>query len=230
MATSPPAPKQWQLTKIETITSYESWRQNLIYVLSLDKNFVPSLDATWQKQTAAKPRRGLTNDGTAVPEAQRLTAAQKNAHLNLLLGQIANFCPVISRNSIVKNSTSLNDIWQNIRQHYGFQSTRAHFLVLAGIHLQPDERPEGLFQRLMAFFEDNLLSVHGGLAHHGDQVTADEDLSPTLENTVVVLWLQLIHPGLPLLVKQKYGSELRNKTLASFKAEISQALGFLLDE
>ena len=82
----------------------------------------------------------------------------------------------------------------------------------------------------MAFFEDNLLSVHGGLTHHGVQATVDEDLSPTLENTVVVLWLQLIHPGLPLLVKQKYGSELRNKTLASLKPEISQALGSLLDE
>ena len=82
----------------------------------------------------------------------------------------------------------------------------------------------------MAFFEDNLLSVHGGLTHHGDQATADGDLSPTLKNTVVVLWLQLIHPGLPLLVKQKYGSELRNKTLASLKPEISQALGSLLDE
>ena len=169
MAASPRAPKQWQLTKIETITSYESWRQNLIYVLSLDKNFVRFLDATWQKQTAANPRWGLTDDGTAIPEAQRLTAAQKNAHLDLLLGQIANFCPVISRNSIVKHSTSLNDIWQKIRQHYGFQSTGAHFLDLASIRLQPDERPEDLFQRLMAFFEDNLLSVHRGLTHHGDQ-------------------------------------------------------------
>ena len=151
MAASPRAPKQWQLTKIETISSYESWRQNLIYVLSLDKNFVPFLEATWQKQTAVNPRRGLTNDGSAVPEAQRLTDAQKNAHLDLLLGQIANFCTVISRNSIVKHSISPNDIWQKIRQHYGFQSTGAHFLDLASKRLQPDERPEDLFQLLMAF-------------------------------------------------------------------------------
>ena len=128
MAASPRAPKQWQLTKIETIISYESWRQNLIYVLSLDKIFVRFLDATLQKQTAANPRRSLTDDGTAIPEAQRLTAAQKNAHLDLLLGQIANICPVISRNSIVKHSTSLNDIWQKIRQHYVFQSPGAQFL------------------------------------------------------------------------------------------------------
>ena len=158
------------------------------------------------------------------------TAAQKNAHLDLLNRQIANFCPVISRNSIFKHSTSLNDIWQKIRQHYGFQSSGVHFLNLASIPLQPDEQPEDLFQRLMAFFEDNLLSVHGSLTHHGDQVTAKEDLSPTLENTVVFLWLQSIHPGLPLLVKQKYGSALCNNTLASLKPEISQAVGSLLDE
>ena len=98
------------------------------------------------------------------------------------------------------------------------------------INFQTAERPEDLFQRLMAFFEDNLLAVNGGLTHHGEQVTADEDLSPSLENTIVVLWLQLIHPGLPLLVKQKYGSELHNKILASLKPEISQALSSLLDE
>ena len=147
MAASPRAPKQWQLTKIENISSYESWRQNLIYVLSLDKNFVPFLEVTWQKQTAVNPRRGLTN----VPEAQRLTAAQKNAHLDLQLGQIANFCPVISRNSIVKHSISPNDIWHKIRQDHGFQSTGVHFLDLASIRLQPDERPKDLFQLLMAF-------------------------------------------------------------------------------
>ena len=73
-------------------------------------------------------------------------------------------------------------------------------------------------------------SVHGGLTHHGVQATADEDLSPTLEKNVVVLRLQLIHPGLPLLVRQKYGSELCNKTLASLKPEISQALCYLLDQ
>ena len=82
----------------------------------------------------------------------------------------------------------------------------------------------------MAFFDNNFLSVHGSLTHHGDQVTADDDLSPTLENTVIVLWLQLIHSSLSLLVKQMYGSKLCNKTLASLKPEISQALGSVLDK
>ena len=230
MTSTPRAPKQWKLTKDETINSFESWRQNLLYGFSQEKIFAPFLETTWQKKTATNPHRGLQDDGSSVPEAKRLTATQKNTHLELLLGQIANFCPIVSRSSIIKNSVSLNDVWQKIRLHYGFQSTGAHFLDLSNIHLSPDERPEDLYQRLMAFFEDNLLTVGGGISHQGETISTDEDLTPTLENTIVFLWLQLINPGLPQLVKQKYGSELRNKSLASLKPEISQALSSLLDE
>ena len=226
------APKQWQLTKSETITSFESWRQNLMYCLSLDNSFNMFLaeGATWLKKNSTNPLRGLHDDGEDIARANRKTAIQKNTILDLLLGQIANYCPVIARNTIVKGSTSLNDIWQKIRQHYGFQSSGSHFLDLVHIRLETDERPEDLFQRLSAFFEDNLLMQAGSITHHGEQPPIDEDLSPTLENTIVLLWLQLIHPGLPQLVKQKYGAELRNKTLASIKPEISQALSSLLDE
>ena len=64
-----------------------------------------------------------------------------------MLGQIANFCPVISRNTIVKNSTPVKSIWQAIRAQYGFQSTGANFLDFANIKLDVDECPEDLFQR-----------------------------------------------------------------------------------
>ena len=230
MAASIRAPKQWQLTKHETVTSFESWRQNLVYTLQLDKKFTQFIDSTWQKKTATNPTRGLTDDAAPVPQEARLTAVQKSAVLDLMLGMVANYCTVISRNSIVKQSISLKHVWQLIREHYGFQVSGAHFLDLSDIKLLPDERPEDLYQRLMAFFEDNLLTTDGHVTHHGDAITIDEDITPALENTIVVMWLQLVNPGLPRLVKQKYGSELRNKSLASLKTEISQAIPSLLDE
>ena len=151
------APKQWSLTKQETITSFEAWRQNLQYTLSLDPNFAGFLvdDVTWLKKTNAQPLRGFQNDGEDVAEANRRTAAQKCTHLELMLGQIANYCQVISRNTIVKNSTSIKSIWQSIRSHYGFQSTGGHFLDFNNIHLEPNERPEDLYQQLTSFVEDN---------------------------------------------------------------------------
>ena len=47
---------------------------------------------------------------------------------------------------------------------------------------------------------------------------------------VVLTWLKLIHTDLPALVKQRYGTELRSKTLASLKPKISQSLDSLLEE
>ena len=69
---------------------------------------------------------------------------------------MANDCPIISRNTIVKNSTSLAEIWQTIRLHFGFQSSGANFLDFNDIRLQDDEEPEDLYQRLVAFLEDLL--------------------------------------------------------------------------
>ena len=231
MASTHRAPKQWCLSKSETINSFENWRQNLLYTLSLDSNFAPFLveGITWGKKTKTEPLRGFTDDGEDVAEASRLTAQQKVNFLELMLGQIANYCPIISRNTLVKNSTSIQSIWNTIRQHFGFQITGAHFIDFAEIHLEPNERPEDLYQRLMAFVEDILLKANS-LSHHGDLITEDEELTPSLENFVVLTWLKLIHPELPKLVKQRYGTELRSRTLASIKPEVSQALNSLLDE
>ena len=219
------APTQWCLTKHETINTFENWKQNLIYTLSLDVNFAEFIatDAQWQKKTAARPDRGLAGNNDA-------TTQQRVYSLELMLGQIANYCPVISRNTIVKNSTNLSTIWQTIRLHYGFQSTGSHFIDFVDIYLQPDERPEDLYQRLVAFVEDNLLQRDSQILHHGDVTTVDEELSPSLENMIVLTWLRLINTALPKLVKQRYGTELRTRTLSSIKPEISQALDSLLDE
>lgn len=42
-------------------------------------------------------------------------------------------------------------------------------------------------------------------------------MPPTVENLIVLTWLRLIKPSLPQLVKQRYGTELRARTLASIK-------------
>ena len=200
--------------KHETITSFEAWRQNLQYMLSLDKIFAPFLVETfqWLKASRANPLRGLMDD----PEDQenRRTAAQKLTHLELMLGQIANFCPIISRNTIVRSSTSISNIWQAVYLHFRFQSTGAHFLDLNNIKFEPTERPEDIFKRLNSFVEDNLLRSDGSIQHHGELPEENEEMTPSLENFVVLTWLRLINCDLPALIRQKYGTELRSQTIA----------------
>ena len=72
---------------------------------------------------------------------------------------------------------------------------------------------------------DSGCSVESTLPPHLAVVLAADTRSAT-----VYLWLSLISPSLPQLVKQKYGAELRNRSLASLKPEILQALSSLQDE
>ena len=224
------AQKPRDLQKVETLNSFNAWKDNLVYILSIEHaDYAAFLaeGATWQKEEVAN--RGFTDDANDVAAATRKTAIQKAATLRLMLGQIANFATVVSRNQIIKNSTSLSGIWSILREHYGFQSTGSRFLTLSSMKLDPGEKPEDLYQKIVSFFDDNLLTTDG-LLHHGIHVTANESITPTIENTIVLLWLERVHVGLPALVQQKYGPELRNKSLASLKSEISLAMQSLLLE
>ena len=69
--------------------------------------------AKWQKASTTTPTRGLVDDA----DGAKRTKEQKVLSLEIMLGQIASYCPV-SRTSIVRNSTSLSDVWQQIRQYY----------------------------------------------------------------------------------------------------------------
>lgn len=50
-----------------------------------------------------------------------LMATQMMAPFEMMVGQEAKNTPVFSRNNIVKNSTSIDSIWQTICQYYGLQ-------------------------------------------------------------------------------------------------------------
>ena len=227
------APKSWCLGDTETLTTFEGWQGNQLYSLTIQPKFAHFLldTTTWKKKSATNPTRGFTDDAKAKDDPPiGLTGAQKCIHLELMLAQIANYCPVISRNSIIKKSISLVSVWQMIRLHYNLQLTGGHFLDIDNITLKANERAESLYQRLLSFVEDNLLTKDGGITHHEEAIAVDEDLTPTLENFVVLTWLRLLHPELPRLVRQRYCTQLRSHTLASIKTEISQAIDSLLDE
>ena len=145
-----------------------------------------------RKKNCTNPLCGFTADGDTVSEAQRKTAQQKVALLDLMLGQIANFCPVISRNFIIKSSTSIDNIWQTIRLHFGLHTSGACFLDLSDICLDHNERHKDPFQRIQSFFDDNLLTKDCSITNHGEEISEDEEISPTVENMIVLIWLRLI--------------------------------------
>ena len=63
MATSIKVQRPSCLTEDETLTSFEDWRNNLIFYLNQDKNFKPFLETNkvWKKTAEEVDHRGLTN-------------------------------------------------------------------------------------------------------------------------------------------------------------------------
>ena len=83
--------------------------------------------------------------------------------------------------SLIQATTSLPILWS-----IECTLTITSFFHFSIIKLEVDEHAEDLFQRLMSFTEDNLLVANGPVTHHGAHVTSDEELTPTLENMVVL--------------------------------------------
>jgi len=215
--------KQWRLSKSEDLVSFESWKFNIIYTLKKEQNFAPFFrhNVQWLKKKADPNRRGLQKRGDKSGE-------ERADDLEQMLGCVASFCPVIKSKTIVENSRCLEDVWQAIRLHYGIQTSGATFMDFTDIKLSADDKPEDLYQKMASFIDDNLLKQ--GTDHDGERLGADEVVTPSLENLIVLLWLEKLHPKLPGLVKQKFATQLRSSTLFSIRPEISMSIPALLEE
>lgn len=108
-----------------------------------------------------------------------------------------------------------------------FQISGAHFLYFdyyTGIR----QGPGGFIPKTLQLSKTSCYNQIP-ISHHGGLLT-EKEMTLTLENMLILPWLQLIYPSLPKLVKQCYGTELRSCTLVSIKPEISQALESLLEK
>ena len=180
-------PKQRALTEVETLTSFNCWREGMIFHISLDPKTACFTDTTDLGRWSNNANRGFTNDGTSVDEDRKMTAPAKAALLNIVLGSVASFSPVISWAFITQEATSLNEIWDRLRAFYGFRRTGSKITELVDIRLEPGQSKEALWERLYSFMESNLLSTDGAVKHEGKVVTRNEIFTPTLLNTMDVI-------------------------------------------
>ena len=222
-------PKQRPLTDNETPTSFESWKESMCFTISLDKKAARFLDdlKTWRSSNVVN--RGFVNDDNTVDADLKMTAIQKSMTLEHILGIVAGYAPVISHSYIKQSALSLEDIFNRLRSFYGFRRTGSRITELMELKMGSMESREALWERFYSFMEGNLLKPNG-LTHEGAKLEDPELFTPTLLNTVVVLWLHAVHPLLPSMVKQRFSTNLRSQTIFSIRDEISDSIPSLIQE
>lgn len=232
MAPNSLIPKIRVLTQNETQSSFDSWRDGIVWQISLDKMSARFLDANDLGSWDNSVNRGFKNDTAAIAEDIRMTAPAKEILLKNVLGCVCANAPIISSNFIKNVATSLDAIWDRLRSYYGFRKTGGRITEFFEFKTEPGESREALWERMYTFLEDNLLSSSGSVMHEGKapEEMGDEEFSPTLLCVLVVNWLHTINPSLPAMVRQKFPTQLRSNTIYSIRDEISDAIPALLEE
>lgn len=200
-----------------------------MFNLKLEASFRPFIQkgVTWTKQ--------ITNDlfGLADDEGERartgfLSKEQKATTLEVLLEYIAYCAPCVAPDTIVRETCSLEDVWEKIRAHYNFESSGAQLAGYLTIKLEAGDQPNDLFQNMYSFIEDNLQRKGSSIKHEGTAV--NEIMTPMVKNKITIEWLHRLHPDLPDLVIQKFGTELTTQTFYTLKPTLSKAIPSLLQQ
>ena len=238
-------PKPKNLTQSETLNSLEIWKCNIQYNLRLNPDFKPYLveGFSWGKKSRLRPYRDLRDEvvhhpeyedpvsKATVPAEDEITKSreEKAMEVDMLLDQIANYAECIPRNDIVRDSASLDEVWQKIKLFYNLQMSGSLLNECWNIKRLPDETPQALFARLKQAYDENLLTKRG-LAYIDGPLPYDEEMTPTLHCAIILQWLEIMHPKLRNLVTQRFATELRRSTYAALFPEISRSIDSLLLE
>ena len=172
--------------------------------------------------TSDNPKRGFAGDAD--------DALKKAQELNELLEYISSFAPSFLSTDIQKNSTSIESVWKFIREYYRFERSEIQFMKLLAITQEENERPQRLYQRVLAHLQDNLLTKDSKMQHNGKPYDKTEDMSPTVERLAVLRWMELIHPKIPVLVMRTFATDLQKYTLKDLQPRIADAIDGFMEE
>ena len=215
-------------TQLRSIAEFETWRHSVLYNLRLDGEFKEYLVPGYRfgKKSNASPVRELKPSGTG--DAVK-TAEAKCSEVDMMLSQISQFCPIIPHNDIIRDCATLDEVWQVIRLHSNIETTAALLNDCWNISRKPEETPQALYSRLKQAYDDSL--IHKNTLIYRSAVTInDEEMSPTLHSTVILHWLQILHPKLRDLVTQRFSVELRKSSYVALFPDISRCVDSLLRE
>ena len=223
-----------------TPVKFKAWKGQLVVFLKQSHDYRRFLHggiyATWSANDEVQDRIAVLHaddQPQAGGDAGRLLA-DRQTQLETFLSIIAGLCDASQYEDVMQRSTNIEWIWNLIESDYDIQKKGRHFLKLDAIAYNKagTESYTAFYKRLRSHFTDNLRKTGEQVgSRNNEQLTEDEKISPTLENTIVFMALRDIDPRLPSYVEQVYGHRMdRHTTLYDLQTEIFQALPKLLTD
>jgi len=158
---------------------------------------------------------------------------ERNRDLSVVLAHITNACCVNEADDLTHRSISLEWIWDYLLKHYNIAPKGANFLRIASISYSSEEKPYSFYKRLRAAFIDNLrkTGAKDDSRWSNARLLTDERLSPSFEDTIILIALKEIDPRLPAKVRRDYEHQLnQDNYLSDIHPQIFQAIPIMLQD
>ena len=205
-----------------TDTDLNTWKNELLNYLNQDDDFELFMSsgryAQWEAAEVI-PKR-LTEH--KAPDTE-IDLQKRRKQLNNYLTIIAGVCYKDHYMTIIEQSTSLQWIWDELKNVYQITHVGKDFLNIVDIKFDPDTMTAtSVYNAYRAKIMENLKPRHT-IIHWKNNLclTQNEILTPTFEDHILLSVIQLIDNRLPAKVREIYGPRMdKNKFLMDFKQDI----------
>ena len=186
--------------------------------------------ADWSEFTKPSATWKARNEDPTRGEAD----VNKRAHLNSYITYVATFAPGSLVHDIINESTGNAYIDSRIRSMYQLKSTGAsafkYWKKTKSFNHAGSQTYQDFYYELRAVKYETLMKAGQEGTFQGKKITADEVMTPSIQNSIVVDWLAGIDEDLIEEVEQYYARDLENVSLVDMQETIAQGLPALLSK
>ena len=206
------------IPKAVTATDYAMWESTLWDYLKSIKSYRKLLkkDLTWTHDE--DDNRGMVDDVAPIPEPNRVSAEDKALALESIILKIATYGPKSIFIDVTKRLKSYKEIFAAIKRVSGFPVQGVQLIqymcVKNSFDIAGKESYNDFYWRLRDEKIASLMTRESGIKYRGRVLDNDEEITPSVENQVVVDWLEAIG-GIKLVkfVGQEYAKELEKTSI-----------------
>ena len=228
--------------------SFEAWTSELEVFLALgvDNDMARFLQdgsySTWQSEETLHGRIQALNATDEITinrepnEQDKVTKREallnkKRRELKTFLNQVAKVVSANHYNFVMRQATSLEWVYREIRKDYNIQQKGVYFFNLLDLKYDGESMtPSGFYQMYRQLVMAYTAKRDDVIKWSGETMPSDEKLSPTLEDMILLIVLGLIDPRLPGYVKSHYALKMENSRLMDFKTDIFTNIHKFIDQ
>ena len=205
-----------------TDVQFSIWREELeVYLECEDKfrKFLPG--GTYDTWKAAEENEKRITVFKPPDTAEKLPDIRRDLRQFIVI--VAKYIHQDYYNPIVRHSTSLQWIFQRIREDFDIQQQGIHFLNLLdqSYDITGQTTPIGFYNQYRSIIIGNLAKQGTKIEWKNEVLKEDEKLTASHEDLILLNVLMLIHPKLPNYIREHYAHRMgEGKRIMDFKTEI----------